>query len=453
MIALKLSQIAEITDGKLVGNDVTITAVETDSRKEMADALFVVLKGERFDAHDFVSSAKENGAVAALVEKNIDGMPQVIVEDSLIALQQIAVFQKSQMQAKTVAITGSCGKTTVKTLLDSILSECGKTASTPGNFNNHIGVPLTILGMDGDEDFAVIELGANHVGEIAEMVQWAKPNVAVVSMVAGAHLEGFGSFENIIKAKGEIYQGLSDSDVAVVPVTMQNEPQWQGELKDKRTITFGFDKTADIYAEEIEAGISGSSFKLTIDGTASDVNLGLTGKHNVYNALAASACAWGLGTSFDQIVTGLEKAQSVNGRNQIKTINNDIVLINDSYNANQSSFEAGIDLLGLEKGKTPVVIMGDMGELGEQAEEIHSSIGHYAIGQNVEKFIGIGTLSKNAVAAFGNEGIHFDDKQSFKKQIKTIIPKSSVILVKGSRAAAMEEVCQWLGELAEGELN
>ncbi len=454
MKPLSLQQIAAITDGQLIGADLQVSSVTTDSRQVSEQGLFIALAGERFDGHAFIETAIEQGAQAALVSQQTSAPSQVLVNNTLVALQQLAAHQYAELQQaglKTVAVTGSCGKTTVKGLLESICAQQATSRATAGNFNNHIGVPLTLLTFNGDEEYGVIELGANHVGEIAEMVQWVIPNVAMVTMVGGAHLEGFGSLDNIKRAKGEIFSGLSETGVAVVPFSMLHEPLWQQLLDGKQLINFGLDAKADVFATEIEVGLLNSKFALHLAGKQQTLNLQLAGEHNVYNAVAAAAAAHALGIDFEHICAGIQAFESVAGRGEVKQLDQGVTLINDSYNANLESFRAAIDLLTKTNSSNTTLIMGDMGELGEQAADMHAEVGAYAQQQGIEQLLCVGELSKHAAEAFAGAA-YFTTKQQLLAQLKSLIQAPRTVLVKGSRSAGMEQVCQELEELFGGSL-
>jgi UDP-N-acetylmuramoyl-tripeptide--D-alanyl-D-alanine ligase len=445
MIQMMLSQIATITSGQLVGEDVVVKEVSRDSRQETLDGLFIALRGEKFDAHLFIDDALSAGAVAAITEHEVKGINQVIVKDALVALQDIAVWQRQQVQMQTVAITGSCGKTTVKGMLASILSRLGPTLVTPGNYNNHIGVPLTLMGLKGNESFGVIELGANHLGEIEEMVGWVQPDVALINCIAGAHLEGFGSLENVAIAKGEIFKGLSKDGIAIFPADSPYVSVWQGALKGKEALNFGVSASAIVRATEMSVGIDKTKFELTIAGDQQSVFLNLGGLHNVHNALAAAACAYAIGIDIKNIATGLGQFFAVEGRSHHLTLSQGVELINDTYNANEASFRAAIDLLGLvNKERKTIMVMGEMGELGEFAERMHHDVGQYARESGVQHLLTYGPLTEFAVKGFASNAAHFNTKEALLKQLDEMTLTNTTVLVKGSRSSGMESICDAL---------
>jgi UDP-N-acetylmuramoyl-tripeptide--D-alanyl-D-alanine ligase len=452
MIQMTLSQIASITSGKLIGEDTLVKEVSRDSRQETHSGLFIALRGERFDAHLFIDDAISAGAVAAITEHEVSGINQVVVNNALVALQQISVWQRNQVDMQTVAITGSCGKTTVKGMLASILSRLGNTLVTPGNYNNHIGVPLTLLGLKGNESFGVIELGANHLGEIEEMVNWVQPDVALINCIAGAHLEGFGSIENVALAKGEIFKGLGKGDVAVLPADCAYSHLWQDVLEDKEVLKFGTCSSAIVRAADMAIGIDKSQFELIIAGESQNVSLNLGGQHNVHNALAAAACAYAIGIDIKNIALGLGDFFAVEGRSHHLMLSEGVELINDTYNANEASFRAAIDLLGLvDKERKTVMVMGEMGELGEYAERIHFDVGQYAKDTGVQHLLTYGPLTQFAVKGFTTNATHFNTKEDILKKLDDMTLANTTVLVKGSRSSGMESICDALKLRFTGE--
>jgi UDP-N-acetylmuramoyl-tripeptide--D-alanyl-D-alanine ligase len=445
MIQMTLEQIASLTNGALIGDNVAIKEVSRDSRQETQDGLFIALRGERFDAHLFINDALAAGAVAAITEHEVKGINQVVVHNALVALQQIAVWQRLQVEMQTIAITGSCGKTTVKGMLASILSRLGSTLITPGNYNNHIGVPLTLMGLKGDEAFAVIELGANHIGEIEEMVNWVKPDVALINCIAGAHLEGFGSIENVALAKGEIFKGLTKGGIAIFPEDCPYTNLWSKTLEGKEVLRFGIGANAFVRATDLSIGIDKSQFQLCIAGDQQAVSLNLGGKHNVHNSLAAAACAYAIGIDIKNIAEGLADFYAVEGRSHHLMLDQGVELINDTYNANEASFRAAIDLLGLvNSGRNTVLVMGEMGELGDFSESMHFDVGRYAKESGVQNLMTYGPLTQFAVEGFATNATHFNTKEELLKQLDKMNLANTTVLVKGSRSSGMESICDAL---------
>ena len=470
MIPLTLKEIAFATNGVIVNqksDTLIIDSVSTDSRVINNNCLFVALQGDNFDAHDFVEQVKKSGAVALLVNKKIDvNMPYVLIEDTRIGLGLLATFVKQKITGlKCAAITGSNGKTTTKELLSQILSEyCHSECavlSTAGNFNNDIGLPLTLLRLTEKTQFAVVELGANHQGEIAYTAQLAQPDVALVNNVMPAHLEGFGSLEGVAKAKGEIWSSLSQSGYAVVNLdaNFANDYLKQLELLKVNVLTFSQnDPTASLYGSDLIFNETGNAqFMLTVNMNNIkqniEIQLNLPGKHNVSNALAAASMAIALGCKLDVIERGLNKATAVSGRVNSSRVSELVTVIDDTYNANSASVKAAIDVLAQYKGKH-LLILGDMGELGKYSEQEHIDIGKYAAGKNIEGLLTVGDLTEKTSSAFNqkskNEARHFVDKQHLESNLKSTLLENNeqlTILVKGSRSAKMEEVVAYIKQI------
>ncbi|MCA0935362.1 UDP-N-acetylmuramoyl-tripeptide--D-alanyl-D-alanine ligase [Vibrio alginolyticus] len=452
MINVTLSQIAHITGGELVGDDLSIAAVSTDTRAIENGSLFVALVGERFDAHDFCQQAAEAGAGALLVQKRLDvNVPQVVVTDSKIALGELAAWVHHSCQTPTVAITGSCGKTTVKEMVASILQLKGQVLFTAGNFNNDIGVPLTLLRSQAEDDYAVIELGANHIGEIAYTTQLVKPDIALVNNVAAAHLEGFGSIDGVKQAKGEIYQGLSAGGVAIVNLDSQGDALWQPVLADKKVITFSqSNPRADFYASDVTMNEEGkASFTLHIPNGSQQIelSLGIIGQHNVANAIAASIIALQMGATSEEIQSGLMHLNKVKGRVDVEQLSPSVKLIDDSYNASVPAMKAAVDLLGAFKGQR-WLILGNMAELGEESLALHRQVGEHAAPQKFEHVLTYGTDAR--VISDLCDGIHFETHQEMidyiKQHLDQTVSENHTILVKGANGARMFEVAAALKE-------
>lgn len=443
MIVAWLSELAEACHGKLYGEDRQVLAVSTDSRQLPPQSLFVALKGPRYDAHDFIDAAQAAGALALLVSQPVaSSLPYILVEDTLQALGLLGQFNRQRSSVQLVALTGSAGKTTVKQLLASILAQQAPTLATQGNLNNEIGAPLTLLQIDAQHRYAVIELGANHIGEIAYTAGLAQPDLALVTNVMPAHLEGFGSIEGVLKAKSEIYQALKPGGQALINADSPYASDWQ-RLNAKRAITlFAIDAEAEVRATQIESqGLDGSRFRLQLGEQSYDASILLPGRHNVLNAVAAAAAAWRLGISASSIVAGLAVAANVGGRLKIQSAKHGIKLIDDSYNANPGSVRAAIDFLASLPGKR-CLALGDMGELGEQAAQFHAEIGQYARQAGIENLYGCGPLMVHAVQAFG--GQHFATRDALLAAVSEQLTEGTTLLVKGSRSARMDEVVNGL---------
>ena len=468
MISLSLADIAKAVNGTLLNCDDELRCVNnvsTDTRSIKKGDLFIALSGEKFNAHQFLSLAESANAAAVLVsEKTNCTLPAILVEDTRLALGTLGAYVKKQITGlRTVAITGSNGKTTTKEMLASILNTlCAKenaVLATAGNFNNEIGVPLTLLRLTKKTQFAVLELGANHLGEIAYTSSLVEPDVALINNVMPAHLEGFGSLEGIAKAKGEIWGSLGQTGTAIVNVDANFSADYLAHLKSKKikTITFSQKSTvANVFASDIRFDDQGKScFKLSIDAQSIYVSVNLSGQHNISNALAAAAIASALGCGLSTIQKGLENLENVAGRVNTRKINENINLIDDTYNANSASIKAAIDLLKQCKGNN-ILILGDMAELGEYTNKEHQEIGRYAALNEIDLLLTVGTHSLLTSQAFkqgnGKHALHFENKNVLIEHLKNHLEKQSdsytktqpltpiTILVKGSRGAKMEDV-------------
>ncbi len=450
MISLMLSDIEKIVEGQLIGEDTEIKHVSTDTRTIEQKALFVALVGERFDAHDFADQALEKGAVALLVEKQLPlAVSQIIVQDSKLALGALAAEVNRRCATKTMAITGSCGKTTVKEMVASILSQQGEVLYTAGNFNNDIGVPLTLLRSQPSNDYAVIELGANHQGEIAYTTSLVHPTIALVNNVAEAHLEGFGSLEGVKIAKGEIFQGLAAGDVALVNSDSQGEALWQKVLSDKTVMTFSKDNPdSDFFASDISLSSQGlSTFTLNTPQGKTHISLALVGEHNVANAVAAAALCLQSGIELAQVASGLAQLNKVKGRVELEKLSSNITLIDDSYNASVPAMKAAIDLLSQFEGQRWLVL-GNMAELGEESLALHREVGDYAAPFAFEHVLTYGEDAR--VISDLSSGIHFECHDAMNDYIQTKLTESTnvphTILVKGANSAGMYYIARVLKE-------
>lgn len=446
MIAVSLEWVAQQVDGNLVGSDKNITGVSTDTRTIATDDIFIALVGPNFNANKFVQTAKDSGAVAAIVSEDMSGLIDesfsvIVVSDTKIALGKLAAAVKKQVAPKTVGITGSSGKTTVKEMVASILSRIGNVMATKGNFNNDIGVPLTLLRLEQHHDFAVIEMGANHLGEIAYTTNLVKPDVATIVNAAASHLEGFGSLLGVARAKSEIFKGLDETGVAILNLDSQFHPFWQGKLKHLKVQNFSSEQTADYHAQYSTLGLDGcAQFLLCTPIGQINVNLALPGEHNVGNALLAAALAINVGASLDDIKYGLENMQQVSGRLQIKQLTNQVKILDDTYNANVASVNAAINLLSSFSGHR-ILVLGDMGELGEKSRFYHEQVGEHAKQKGIDQLVTLGVLSQSASDAFG--GKHFGDITQLIDYVNKYVAREKrdiSILVKGSRSAKMERV-------------
>ncbi|EFO1268856.1 UDP-N-acetylmuramoyl-tripeptide--D-alanyl-D-alanine ligase [Escherichia albertii] len=448
MISVTLSQLTDILNGELKGADIALDAVTTDTRKLTPGCLFVALKGERFDAHDFADQAKAGGAGALLVSRPLDiDLPQLIVKDTRLAFGQLAAWVRQQVPARVVALTGSSGKTSVKEMTAAILSQCGNTLYTAGNLNNDIGVPMTLLRLTPEYDYAVIELGANHQGEIAWTVSLTRPEAALVNNLAAAHLEGFGSLAGVAKAKGEIFTGLPENGIAIMNADNNDCLNWQSVIGSRKVWRFSPNAAnSDFTATNIHVTSHGTEFTLQTPTGSVDVLLPLPGRHNIANALAAAALAMSVGATRDAIKAGLANLKAVPGRLFPIQLAENQLLLDDSYNANVGSMTAAVQVLAEMPGYR-VLVVGDMAELGAESEACHIQVGEAAKAAGIDRVLSVGKQS-HAIGAASGVGEHFADKTALIAHLKTLIAEQQVItiLVKGSRSAAMEEVVRALQE-------
>lgn len=439
-----LNEIANATHGTLMGENLTITAASIDTRTLKKGDLYIAIKGEKFDGHTFVEKAAIAGAKAILVEQETTvSLPQIIVKDSHLALAEFAAAWKEKANVTTVGITGSNGKTTVKEMIAGILNINSSVLFTQGNLNNDIGVPLTLLKLQQENKYAVIEMGANHAGEIEYSSHYAKPDVAVITNVGAAHIEGFGSLQGVAKAKSEIIAGLDKSGTAVLNKDDAFYSVWQAIAGNRKTRTFGIQNDANITAQElvsdIEKGIFFTQFVLLTETDRITVKLKLAGQHNVMNALAATACCLSLGINLQQIKQGLEEISPVTGRLQPLLGIQDSLVIDDSYNANPDSFKVALDVLKQCKGEHWVVL-GALGEMGTKSETIHKELGTLIKSKNVARVLAIGSDAEFSVQEFGKGATFFKSHEQLISALKSEIKGGETILIKGSRAQKMEKV-------------
>ncbi|MEZ5451938.1 MAG: UDP-N-acetylmuramoyl-tripeptide--D-alanyl-D-alanine ligase [Thiothrix sp.] len=446
MTWLMLSDVAQMAGGKLLGNDVAVERIERDSRQVKAGDLFLALKGERFDAHDFVPQVAGK-ASAALVSQAVDAnIPQVLVDDVRLALGRLAAAWRKRFHKPLVGLTGSNGKTTLKEMLTAILSQQGHMLATAGNLNNDIGMPLTLLRLRAQDDFAVIEMGANHFGEIDYLTRIACPDVAVLNNAGAAHLEGFGDIAGVARAKGEIFNGLGEQGVAIINADDAYASYWLGLNPTRKVLTFGMNAAADI-----QGSVDTSNcLQVVANGQQVSINLKLLGRHNMMNALAATAAALALGIKLETIRSGLESLQPVKGRLSPKTGLYGGMVIDDTYNANPTSTAAAVEVLASLQGRK-VLVLGDMGELGETGTQLHAAIGQQAVQAGIDAVFTLGGLSANASKAFGQSGRAFSDLEELLLALNDVLQPGTHVLVKGSRASRMERVVDALTAMAVKE--
>ncbi len=451
--ALRLSELVKPLAASLKGEDVSFDSVSIDSRQVQAGGLFVALPGSRVDGHDFIAQARLHGAVAALVEHLVDDpLPQLLVHDCQLALGQLAALSRQAFKGRMVAITGSSGKTTVKEMLASILREQGSVLATQGNLNNELGVPLTLLALQPEHQFAVIEMGAAKVGDIAYSMGIAKPDISILTNAGMAHVGRFGSPENIAKAKGEIITALKGDGHVVLNLDSPWFEQWYQSLGKRKSHAFSLENpTAELRGESVEIDERGCpGFLLVTPKGSITVQLNLLGRHNIANALAATGAALALGLELEQIRRGLARLQPVAGRAQGKPGHAGALVIDDSYNANPSSVKAAIDLLAGFDGQR-ILVLGDMGELGDWEAAGHREVGEHARQQGLDALYAVGRLSALAVEAFGEGGRLFASKAELINALRPQLQAQTRVLVKGSRSSGMEEVVAGLVDTTHNE--
>lgn len=423
-----------------------ITGISTDSRTIKENDVFVAIVGEQFDGHQFIQQAEAKGAAAIIASKKIQTkLPLLMVKDSIEALGIIAREYRKQFSIPIAAVTGSCGKTTVKEMISSILSAHGKSLASRGNLNTEIGLPMTLMELDSSIETAVIEMGARKPGDIRYLMGIAAPTVTMITNAGVAHMGIFGSEKGIVEAKGEIYACLDPKGTAVLNVDEPNVNYWKSLIKTQEMLTFGFSEDASVTAfcsKETEAF---SVFTLKTPKGSIEIRLTAPGRHNISNAMGASATALAMGISLDSIKRGLEAFLPVTGRLQIKMGQQGVRIIDDTYNANPVSVKAALAVLAAYPGQKTVVL-GDMFELGDDAPRFHREIGQEIKRLGISSFYGVGALTEHAVQAFGEKGKHFENKASLIQELKPALNRNQTILIKGSRGMKMEEVVQALME-------
>ena len=443
MRPVALAQVARWVEGRHLGADVEISSVGIDGRTVAPGALFVALRGEHHDGHDHAAQAQARGAVALLVQREVDSpLPQVLCADTEEALGELAAGVQQGRPAVVVALTGSNGKTSVKSLVHGILARAGKAYANPGNRNNEIGLPLAVLDAPEDARFAIYEMGAGKPGDIAYLASIAPPNVALVNNIMPAHMERMGSLLGIAETKGAIYEALPDDGVAVVNADDAFAPWFLQRIGARRVLRFGLENDADVRASAILPTADGSRFRLHTPAGSADIVLPLPGRHNVMNALAATALALGAGASIDDVAQSLNHAQPVPGRQIPHTLRNGVVLVDDSYNANPGSVSAAIAAL-MQAGGEAWLVLGDMKELGEGAEALHADIGSQARRAGIARLWTAGELSAATSRAFGDGARHFDNLPALIAALAPALQAAGPglrCLVKGSRSAAMDKV-------------
>ncbi len=442
-----LEEIAAAAEGILVGDNVLIDDISTDTRTIKKNSLFIAIVGEVHDGHKFIKDAVKNGASAVVTDRDGDfGVPYVKVKDTTIAYGAIAKHYKERFDIPIVAVTGSVGKTTTKDMIAGVLSQKYNVLKTVGNYNNHIGVPLTLLRLDDSYECAVIEMGMNHFNEISYLTNIVNPDIGVITNVGVSHIENLGNREGILKAKCEIFEGMDKDGLKI----LNYDNDMLASIKDKYSniCYYSMYEKTGIYADNIvEKGLKGISCTIHTPKFSFDANISIPGKHMVGNAMAATAVAIELGLDKEQIAEGISDFVPTGGRMEVIECKN-YVIINDVYNANPVSTKAGIDVVAAEKGKG-CCILGDMFELGEYGPKLHYEVGEYAVKKGIDTLVCIGEISKNmyegAKNAKGTANVYyFKTQEEFLKNQSNIIESGMTILVKASRGMHFEETVKKL---------
>lgn len=445
MIRMTLEEAGSVL-GVPTESQLVFTGVTTDSRQVQPGMLFAALPGEHFDGHDFVGQAEERGAIGILVQRPVDSrVPQLRVSNVLHALGALAAAWRSSLPVRVAAITGSNGKTTTKEMLSSILRRSSKVLSTAGNYNNELGVPLTLFGLSPDHDFAVLEMGCGKAGDIRYLADLAKPEAGAITNVGPAHLEGLGDEKGVAHTKGELCASLPADGFAVFNSEEPWAPLWTRLSTAGQALTFGFTDAADIHAKQGNEGW----IIHTPEGRFPLV-LSLPGKHNVMNAMAATGLALALGIGLEQIREGLAATTAVPGRLNLRKTAHGWRLIDDTYNANPASVRAAAQVLVAQPGEAWAAL-GDMRELGENSNKLHAETGAMLRELGVVRLFATGRRSRAMVEAFGDGAEHFDTRESLINALQAAIHKDVVCLVKGSHSLQMEQVVQALNGSSQGE--
>lgn len=457
---MMISEAAHVLHAGWSGEDALFTGVSTDSRTIRRGHLFVALVGEKYDGSQFVANAVENGAIAAMINQATDSqafpanIPVIRVNDTRMGLGQLAAYWRNRFTGAVIGVTGSNGKTTVKEMIAAIFrhaATCQRTTATEpadpvlateGNLNNDIGVPLMLLRLRPYHQYAVIEMGMNHLGEIAYLTQLAKPAVAVITNAGAAHIEGLGSVESVARAKAEIVEGLGPHGTAVINADDPFAPLWRRCSASRSVIDFGLGEAAQVTAE-YQMDNATNRMKLKLPYGDAEVHLQVPGIHNIYNALAAAAAACALHIDPVSIAVGLNNFRGVRGRLQRKMGRHHSVLIDDTYNANPESVRAALGVLAATEGKK-ILVLGDMGELGQAAVDLHRTIGQDARKVGLDQLLTLGDLSAYATREFGNGGQHFSSLEALLEVAEHLLGDDVTVLVKGSRFMKMERVIQQL---------
>lgn len=442
MIAMRLAEAAVAMQGRLQGADADFAGVGTDSRKPAGGQLFFALKGERHDGHDHAAAVLVAGAAAVVVARDDAalGAPRIVVDDTQLALGRLAGAWRARNPARVIAITGNSGKTTTKEFTAAVLRKVGATLATQGNFNNEIGVPLTLFGLAPEHRHAVIEMGQGRPGDIAYLVGFVQPDIALVTNVTGAHLAGFGTLDAIADGKGEVYSRLSKQGIAIINADDAYAARWRTQLPECRVLTFGVAPGADIRAEDVRTGADAcAAFTLVTQDVRVQVALAVPGVHNVSNALAAAAVGLACGVAPADIAAALAGTTSTAGRLVVRTLGDGTRLIDDTYNANPGSVKAAVATLRGYAGKR-LLVLGHMAELGPDAAALHREVGAYARQAGIDVLLATSEHAAETVAGFGEGGLLCADVEALVAALRPQLGADVTVLVKGSRSARMERV-------------
>lgn len=452
----QLSQVAQALGARMIGADVALTGVSTDTRAVGAGQLFIALRGARFDAHDFLEQAVASGAAALLVadaSKVPAGVSALVVDDTLLALGRLAAVWRAQFSLPLIAVTGSNGKTTTKEMIAAILAaQFGDDVlATRGNFNNDIGLPLTLLRLNARHRAAVIEMGMNHPGEIAHLATIGAPTVALVTNAQRAHLEGMGDLDEVAREKGSIFVGMPGNGIAVINGDDKYADMWC-EMAGAHTVrTFAIDHAADVHGKVRQHGLETGVYLSAPEGEA-EIRLSIPGRHNAGNAVAAAAACLAAGLPMSAVVAGLESFAGVKGRLQRRAGLKGAEILDDTYNANPDSVRAGIDVLAATIGRK-LLVLGDMGEIGEASGQYHDEIGGYAKSQGIDRLYALGDAAQQAVRNFGEGAKHYCNIEKLIAAVDKELGPETTVLVKGSRFMKMERVADALVAASAEEKN
>ena len=446
-----LSQVAQTLGARMIGADVALTAVSTDTRGVAAGQLFIALRGARFDAHDFLDQAVASGAAALLVadeSKLPAGVSALVVDDTLLALGRLAAAWRAQFSLPLIAVTGSNGKTTTKEMIAAILkAQFGDAVlATRGNFNNDIGLPITLLGLNATHRAAVIEMGMNHPGEIAYLAPIGAPTVALVTNAQRAHLEGMGDLDEVAREKGSVFVGMPANGVAVINADDRYAPTWREMAGAHAVRTFGIDHAADVSGKVRQHGLE-TALQLSAPEGEAEIRLSIPGRHNARNAVAAAAACLAAGLPLAAVVAGLESFAGVKGRLQRRAGIKGAEILDDTYNANPDSVRAGIDVLAATIGRK-LLVLGDMGEIGDASGQYHDEIGGYAKSQGIDRLYALGDAAQQAVRNFGEGAKHFCNVEKLIAAVDKELGPETTVLIKGSRFMKMERVADALAAVA-----